>query len=125
MREIKFRGWEKDLEVMVYDNELCGHTEYTCNPVKSMNIIFNENDDGYDYMQYTGRNDKKNKEIYEGDIVEYLDNETDCIVTGEVKFGFGQWSVRCTETGVGWNLYGISQKAIEVVGNICEGKERG
>lgn len=122
MREIKFRGWERYLEIMTYDNELCGHLEYFYNPVKAVNIVLNENDDGYDYMQYTGRNDKNNKEIYEDDIVEYLDNETDCIVTGEVEFDFGQWSVRCTETGMSSNLYDISQKAIEVIGNIYEGE---
>ena len=95
MREIKFRGWERDLKAMVYSDELCGHTEYSCNPVKAINVILNENDDGYVYMQYTGKRDKVGKDIYEDDIVEFPDLETDLVIAGKVAFDFGQWSVRC------------------------------
>lgn len=78
MREIKFRGWERDLKVMVYEHELCGHTEYACNSVRAVNIILNEDDMGYEYMQYTGYTDSRGQEIYEGDIVRY--NKGECIV---------------------------------------------
>lgn len=122
MREIKFRGWERDLKVMVYSDELCGHTEYSCNPVKAINVILNENDDGYVYMQYTGKSDRAGKDIYEGDVVEFSDLETDIIIVGEVVFNFCQWSVRCIETDVGYNLDGISYKNLRVVGNIYEDK---
>lgn len=121
MREIKFRGWERDLKVMVYEHELCGHTEYACNSVRAVNIILNEDDMGYEYMQYTGMKDKNDKKIYEGDIVEFEDRESKAFVLGKVMFNFGQWSVRYLDENMGTNLSGIPKKEIEVVGNIYEG----
>ena len=123
MRDMKFRGWERDLKVMVYEHELCGHTEYTCNPVRAVNIILNEDDMGYEYMLYTGMKDKNDKEIYEGDIVEFEDRESKAFVLGQVMFNLGQWSVRYLDENIGTNLSGIPKKEIEVVGNIYEGVE--
>ena len=118
MREIKFRGWERDLKVMVYSNELCGYTEYSCNPVRALNIILNEDDDGYDYMEYTGLTDKNGREIYEGDIFHMGDPQITYTVVWHDTGLIGK------ENGAS-SFVGLShwKSRIEVIGNIYEGVE--
>ena len=74
MREIKFRAWDEDGfmfyptkiefdkeregEVLVWDEDIFGHLGSAV----------------VDLMQFTGRLDSTNKEIYEGDIVELKDD---------------------------------------------------
>ena len=72
MREYKFRVWDKISKRMVYSDD------YGC-----LSDFFNENTfdyhtnfkprDTYVLMQYTGLKDKNGKQIYEGDIVEWFE----------------------------------------------------
>lgn len=69
MREIKFRAWNKEENIMVYDNEddTYGYWDGCCNSnVGMVNTILNSKCySQYDFMQYTGLHDKNGKEIYE------------------------------------------------------------
>lgn len=76
MREIKFRVWDKDLNMMSYSND-------------DLLVMFLGNDicvaydnpagDGevknYELMQYVGIKDISGKEVYVGDILEIPDDE--------------------------------------------------
>jgi uncharacterized phage protein (TIGR01671 family) len=72
MREIKFRAWDKEYNVMSEVTEIFFDSKVVkiqrIMPSKWLNIylqIFNN----IELMQYTGLKDKNGKEIYEGDIL--------------------------------------------------------
>ena len=124
MREIRFRGWEREMQKMVYDTELGGWIfEYVGNPVHVVNRMINEEDYFYDLMQYTGLKDKNGTEIYEGDIlrcdpdtanedvkvVEYVASEYDGV-------GFKPLIDQYYDNGCLYSVY-------EVIGNIYENPE--
>lgn len=123
MREIKFRAWEKTSESMVYDVQNVSRKRIIG---ESACESFQEVVDSWEYetMQYTGLKDKNGKEIYEGDVVEYLDGEFSFIA----KVAWSDWM---------WYLEGINPKEsfmfddvadnetadVEIIGNIYENPE--
>jgi uncharacterized phage protein (TIGR01671 family) len=62
MREIKFRAWNKEAEVMHNWDEIGKvlHAKYFDDWIA---------EGGIELMQYTGLKDKNGKEIYEGDVI--------------------------------------------------------
>lgn len=131
MREIKFRAWNKNLNIMVYENEDNSATYldgWFASDVQVLNQTLNSQYEleKYKFMQYTGLKDKNGKEIYEGDILEN-------IVT-DYK-GKELWKERyiIKENICGWEIRNIKKprqhrsfqlmERCKVIGNIYDNPE--
>ncbi len=117
MKELKFRAWDKEEQIMGVPFDLY-----------EIGMVNGEN--GYDkkyfiILQYTGLHDKRGVEIYEGDILDRNDNIL-CVVTFEDgKFG---WNIKYKhpELNQRQDYFGRSYASqeeaskLEVIGNIYE-----
>lgn len=135
MRKIKFRAWNKEKNIMVYGHEdgsddcwdgVCSSNVEIINDIFSSDI---ENET-HEFMQYTGLKDINGTEIYEGDIVEYVNKGTKGI--GKIVYGLYDNE---HQTDLGYYIQWLNQeywrndlgywkkKGIEVRGNIYENSE--
>lgn len=107
MREIKFRFWNKGDSIMISDRSPMEE--------ESLNKSFAEMRRYYEVMQFTGIQDSTGKDIYEGDICEWVDSgcvkRVDNVVYGNAKFYLCNNSHSIAEY--------INQKLM-VIGNIYE-----
>ena len=130
MREIKFRGKDKDSGEWICGSLLC---------LKADNIqIWRKEKDGtWNYVvdpatvgQYTGLRDAKGVEIYEGDVVCLWSGSKGIVRIGTYDDDFLEYSpticgVYCNEIGTN-NNYGIVQNladSLEVIGNVHDAPE--
>ena len=121
MREIKFRAVIQDeltdytkivnvdcidffkQEIRYHDKECVWHRHFS-----TIEAI----------LQYTGRKSKNGKEIYKGDILQFIINGKK--VLGDVCFDYGSWGVG----GFTGNLYILLKNyEVEIIGNIYENPE--
>ena len=123
MREIKFRAWHKEKNIMVYDNEddTYGYWDGCCNSnVGMVNTVLNSKwYSQYEFMQYTGLKDKNGKEIYEGDIIQYED-----IHKGVVEYSEKYAQYVLNQTGQVVDEYeplgDYNMEVFEIIGNIYD-----
>ena len=121
---LKYRAWDKHGQKMFANDELIiwngnvyanDSKKLTCNNLKGWSI-----DDEY-LMQSTGLVDKNNKEIFEGDIVQFFDS----LYT--VFYDISEGSYRLKPHDDRWVVDYMcnfsSEESFEVVGNIYENKE--
>ncbi len=74
--------------------------------------------------QFTGIKDKKEKDIYEGDIVEYPSSDffQDYIEIGDIRWWKDRWGICIESTQHCYNL-GDRPSSITVLGNVRENPE--
>lgn len=122
-RKIKFRAWDTVYEIMIRPDGYQNH--YILDLDGEFHNLHNGSG-GKEYVvqQYTGLNDKNNKEIYEGDILKY-DIEDDLYRQGIVEFSnyFNGWVINSGHEVESLELPFLSFHTVEVVGNIFENKE--
>lgn len=124
MRQIKFRCWDtldkKMKRVFALDfAEWWVATNYyggemgVCDGER--NSFENKVTDRHILMQYTGLNDKNDKEIYEGDVVLLDDDKR----TYKVQYLLGGFGIVGRNSG----LYRLTEFSVEIIGNIYENPE--
>ena len=128
-REIKFRAWDKKNKVMyikisalfLEKNAIEGNNNVRC-WTGSQILKYNQ----CDIMQYTGLDDKNDKEIYEGDVVKYSNNCEYYNFIGQIEWNYSRMSYIIIGHYHG-NLTIIAINSncmdLEVIGNIYENPE--
>lgn len=113
MRQIQFRAWDIDNN-MFFD---C-----SSHLISQISNDYSGLGNRFIYQQFTGLQDKNGKDIYEGDIIDGLDIDTNFGQTYKnikVSFRLGEFGIG----GGAWHLGLKYLSEIEVIGNIYENPE--
>ena len=121
MREIKFRGYSKEIGKWIYGCLLKCWSKVEEDFVDDDPMMVSQNNYNYYEVdkvsvgQYTGFKDKNGREIYEGDIVKWWNEK--CIV----EFDAGKWLAKKMTSNRVIRLFN-ELSHIEVIGNTYEKK---
>ena len=120
-REIKFRAWDK--KAKQYTNNV--NVNFMCGAVNSESnkVIFQR----YCFEQFTGLKDRNEKEIYEGDVVNVVNEDDEllkCIdVISRVYFCDGMFVIDENEFQIPLYETFNREYGCQVIGNIHENPE--
>lgn len=129
-REIKFRGkcskQSKYAGQWVYGN-LVVPEEIQGDEVMIVKALFNDASCTYhvdvnSVGQFTGRNDKNGKEIYDGDILRHLNGNTFQVLYSNRTTSFILISISPKDVSLDLGIYD-TENCFEVIGNIYDNKE--
>lgn len=139
MREIKFRAWDKESDMMIFQHEMNAGLEnkeyYFSLSENGVELLrYDEDYSAYvmcnaEIMQYIGIEDEGEKEIYEGDIVKRIDRTPIAQMYGKevidvVVFTEGSFSLNTHEGYYLMNNNRLSNLcSYKVIGNIYENPE--
>jgi len=125
MKEIKFRAWDRQLKNMSFytlDTMTVGNTNYLGSGC-FFDIEGTKTDPTEkEFMLYTGLKDKSEKEIYEGDIVQYFDTLFSPRELYIIDFVNGMFYLKSNEDEE-YNADLCEVAPLEVIGNIYENPE--
>lgn len=119
MREIKFRIWVKDRKEIfevVLINYVSKKVTYILEKIGHLLNIRHDKFNDVEFMQYTGLKDMMGKEIYEGDIVKFLNGIFEVIWCNE-KASF---MLKNKEYKEFLSFVYENNNEMEIVGNIYE-----
>lgn len=119
----KFRAWNKEEKVMVYDNEDDSEDFWDgvcCSDVSMVNGRLNRCFSSYGWLPYTGKDDSFGKNIYRSDLVKRVySKEGSEDLIGEVKMHRGRWVISNSEKTL-VDLYEEDLYEDTIVGNVYE-----
>ena len=124
MREIKFRAWDNEKNKYTY-NFHCYDFRYHTNDGENFKLVCSGLKDNGDYYelgleQFTGLKDKNDAEIYEGDILEYVNGTIFQVVYENTAYLMKSLNV----AGMYWELAElISDIRYKIIGNIHKNPE--
>ena len=120
MREIKFRAWDKENEKMMKVSSISLENKEIA--VKDFGTYHFFRIKDIELIQYTGLKDKNGKEIYEGDILFFRDENMKYIVVWQdAAFIIKSIEIRKYSEKMCW--LDDTEICCEIVGNIYENKK--